>query len=311
MISLAKQQAKTLARLGAEIARIEHRTPMLASPRGAAANIATGLHLPRGRCLSLGIAVIDAILDGGGCGGQSAASALHEVRAPASLDGAAAGGFALALGLRAAANPASIFWIGERETRTEAGAFYGPGMAALGLGSAELIRVFVNKTSDALWAAGEIAAHRGAGLCLLELRGNPARADLTFSRRLALRARESGVPVILLRQGGTSEASAALTRWRVSPAPSNAGPSNADPFNAGPFNAGIAGKKWLGPPAFAVTLDKCRGARTGQWIMEWKTDERLFALAQPANRAFAADRSFGAFKAFESGRSGQVAAHAG
>jgi hypothetical protein len=126
----------------------------------------------------------------------------------------------------------------------------------------EIIHVLVRRTADALWAAGEIAACRGAGLCILELRGNPRGADLAFSRRLALRARESGVPVILLRQGGNEEASAALTRWQVSPSPS-------DP--------GATGRKWVGPPAFAVTLEKCRGGRSGRWIMEWKSDERVFA----------------------------------
>jgi protein ImuA len=162
------------------------------------------------------------------------------------------------------ANPAAMFWIAGQETRGEAGLLYGPGLEALGLGGAELIRVFVDNTADALWAAGEVAAHKGAGLCLLEMRGNPAKADLAFSRRLALRARQSQAPVIVLRHSGGEEASAALTRWRVAPAPS-AGPGQ------GP------GRKWLGPPAFAVTLEKCRGGQSGEWIMEWKSDERLFA----------------------------------
>jgi protein ImuA len=254
--------AEIIAALGARIARIEKRPPELESPERG--------RLEASAALSLGIAEIDAVLAGNGTGTTRVpAAALHEVRADAAPDAAAATGFALALGLRAAASArrgdAAMFWIAAPQVRREAGEFYGPGLQALGLAGARLIRVFPKSLSDALWAAGEVAAHKGAGLCLLELPGNPASADLAFSRRLALRAREAGVPVIVLRQGGGEEASAAMTRWRIAPAPSNPGPQ--------------AARKWLGPPAFAVTLEKCRGGRPGEWLMEWKSDERLFALA--------------------------------
>ena len=261
-------RADLIAALGARIARIENRPP--AFDRAHEASAATG------PVLSLGMAEIDAMLAGREAGtAPVAAAALHEVRAETSLDAAAATGFALALGQRAIActgrSRAAMFWIAGHDARNEAGLIYGPGLEDFGLGGIELVRVFANGVADALWAAGEVAAHRGAGLCLLELRANPARADLAFSRRLALRAREAGVPVIVLRQGGGEEASAALTRWRVAPAPS--GPGIA------------AGRKWLGPPAFAVTLEKCRGGRPGEWLMEWKSDERLFAPAGSGNLA--------------------------
>jgi protein ImuA len=245
------ERGATVARLGAEIARIERRAPSLDA---GAAEERPGEE-PR-RMLSTGHAQADLLVAG------TPAAALHEVRAPLSADGAAAGCFALALGLRAAVDPACIFWIAEEQCLSEAGAPYGPGISALGLGDARIVRVFVRKTADALWAAGEVAACSGAGLCIVELRGNPHGADLAFSRRLAMRARESGTPVILLRQGGEEEASAALTRWRVEPAPS---------YPGGP------GRKWVGPPAFSVRLEKSRGGRSGEWIMEWNGDERLFA----------------------------------
>jgi protein ImuA len=258
--------ASLVAELGARIARIENRAPSLEAAREGEA----------GPCLTLGIDEIDAMLCGRLAASPVPAAALHEVRAQTGLDAAAATAFALALGTRAlecsrqgVEGAGTMFWIAGKETRGEAGLLYGPGLAALGLGG-ELIRVFVDNTADALWAAGEVAAHKGAGLCLLEMRGNPAKADLAFSRRLALRARESGVPVIVLRQGGDEEASAALTRWRVAPAPS-ALPDLGALGGQGPA------RKWLGPPAFAVALEKCRGGQPGEWIMEWKSDERLFA----------------------------------
>lgn len=270
------EQRARLCELGASIARIENRAPVLENAGPASRHAALAP-------LSLGIAPLDAVLAGKSSASGApatmlhtampvaaaiAACGLHEVRAATSMDAATAAAFALALGLRAAA-PGSFFWISEREARAEAGSFYGPGLEALGLGGIDLVRIHARRTADALWAAGEIAAQSGAGLCLLELRGNPAAAGLAFSRRLALRARQCGVPVIVLRQGGTEEASAALTRWRVAPAPSA---------------ASMPGRKWLGPPAFAVTLEKCRTANGGQWIMEWKSNERLFALVEPLAR---------------------------
>ena len=251
-----------VAELGARIAKIENRAPSMEE----------GGERDTGPCLAIGIEEIDAMLRGRHAASPVPAAALHEVRAQTGLDAAAATAFALALGVRAlecghpSASPKAMFWIAASEARSEAGLLYGPGLAALGLGDAELIRVFTGNTADALWAAGEVAAHKGAGLCLLEMRGNPARADLAFSRRLALRARQSRVPVIVLRQGGGEEASAALTRWRVAPAPSALQGADQGP-----------GRKWLGPPAFAVTLEKCRGGQPGEWMMEWKSDERLFA----------------------------------
>lgn len=262
------RRADLIAALGSRIARIENRPPAFDPAHETSA--ATG------PVLSLGMTGIDAMLAGREAGTAPVpAAALHEVRAETALDAAAATGFALGLGQRAIActgrRQAAMFWIAGHDARNEAGLIYGPGLEDLGLGGIELVRVFANGVADALWAAGEVAAHKGAGLCLLELRANPARADLAFSRRLALRAREAGVPVIVLRQGGGEEASAALTRWRVAPAPSDPGIA--------------AGRKWLGPPAFAVTLEKCRGGRPGEWLMEWKSDERLFAPAGSGNLA--------------------------
>lgn len=193
-----------------------------------------------------------------------AVGALHEVRAPTTLDLAASAGFALALGSLLAGFNGAIFWIAEQQARTEAGEFHGPGLAGLGIDPARLIRVFTRDNSEALWAAGEIAACPGTGFCLLELRGNPARADLAFSRRLALRAQSANMPVLLLRQSGQEEASAAATRWRVSPAPS--------------IRQADEPVRFVGAPAWHAALEKSRSGRPGAWTLEWKRDERLFAL---------------------------------
>ncbi|MEM7461318.1 MAG: hypothetical protein AAF362_01410 [Pseudomonadota bacterium] len=221
----------------------------------------------RPRAVSLGIAEIDAALchDAGQSGsGTLAVGALHEVRAETALDLPASAGFALALGGLLAGTSGTIFWIAEKQARTEAGEFYGPGLAGLGIDPARLIRVFTKNSNETLWAAGEIAACPGTGFCLLELRGNPASAGLAFSRRLALRAQSANMPVLLLRQSGGEEASAAATRWRVSPAPS--------------IKQADEPARLVGAPAWHAALEKSRGGRPGAWTLEWKRDECLFAL---------------------------------
>lgn len=236
--------------LGAQIARMEERTPVLAGGGGPP-------------LLTLGVEGIDHEL----ALAAVPAAALHEIRAPGTLDAAAAAGFALALAARLGGPDGGLFWIAPRMAGLEAGSPFGPGIAALGLDPSALVRVETERVEEALWAAGEVAATPRAGVCLLELRGNPPAADLAFSRRLALRARDRGVPVVLLRQSGGEEASAAATRWRIEPARSRAGTQGA-------------ARKWVGPPAFRVTLEKCRGGRPGEWTLEWNNDERLFALAE-------------------------------
>jgi protein ImuA len=182
-----------VGRLRSAVARIEGRLP------GAPVDEASRSL----RAVPLGVAQVDAALGGG-----LAAGALHEVRAETALDLSCAAGFALAVAGLLTGFEGHVFWIAPRQARHEAGAFYGPGLAAFGLDGARLVRVLAHDEKEALWAAGEVAG-AGAGVCLVELRGNPAAADLAFSRRLALRARAADTTVILLRQSGAAEASAA------------------------------------------------------------------------------------------------------
>ena len=67
----------------------------------------------------------------------------------------------------------------------------------------------------AMWAADEAAGCNGLAALVFQIKGNPARFDITATRRLMLRARGSGVLAMVLRQSGEEEASAAATRWRV------------------------------------------------------------------------------------------------
>lgn len=240
------------------------------------------------RPLRFGIAAIDDML------GRAPAAALHEVRAAPGSEAAAAG-FALALGNLAADGKAAggqfACFVTAGRDLAEAGDLYGPGLEALGLSLRALVRVRPRTLAEALWAAGEAAATPGAGFCLLEIAGNPRLADLSLTRRLALRAAASGTPVLLLRQGGAAEASAASTRWLVQPAPSRPGQDPPGGFVGG-FAKGFA-KGLLGPPAFDVTLEKSRRGRTGRFLLEWSRHERRLALRPERNIERNAERNIG------------------
>ena len=269
------------------IARLERHPSGYASAQGAGN---TAPHLYRA---SLGIAEIDHALDPAGKRGIPA-NALHEVRVETGLSAAAGAGFAMALGMtmaRAALSSGKerepqttrtlpVFWISDDYTRAEYGGFYGPGLDVFGLRADNLIRIRPKDRREALWAAGEIAATaNAAAFCLVEINGHPGEIDLTATRRLMLRAQTSRTPVILLRQSGKEEASAAATRWCVSPACSYANRPLRNHF--------------IGPPAFAVTLEKCRGGYacpSTHWIIEWNRDEQRFAPIVPASAGPAASQ---------------------
>lgn len=208
---------------------------------------------------------------------------LHEIRVACGLDAASGAGFALCLGLIMTAasggtqqnlGSLSVFWICDGFTRREYGGYYGPGLRAFGLAPQDLVRICPANLEESLWAAGEVAATRGAArFCLMEIRGHPKALDLTVTRRLMLRAEASGTPVIILRQSGEEEASSALTRWHVKPAVSQRATAAAGPLM----------HQFIGPPAFTVSLEKCRGGNAhclNPLIMEWNRNDQCLV---PAN----------------------------
>ncbi|MEZ5792284.1 MAG: hypothetical protein R3D34_16380 [Nitratireductor sp.] len=81
--------------------------------------------------------------------------------------------------------------------------FFAGGIAELGLDPRQFARVQAANTHEALWAAGEIAATPKAGLCLLELQGNPGQRRILPSRRIALccRIKNPGDPAAPGREG--------------------------------------------------------------------------------------------------------------
>jgi protein ImuA len=223
--------------------------------------------LPERRALlPFGVKHLDRLLAGG-----LRRDALHEVRGETTRDSVAAAGFAIAILARLAETDHRPFLlVAEAGALSEAGHPYGPGLDRFGMDSRRLVIVRTRRPGETLWVFEEALRCRGLGAVLAEIRGHPRELDLTASRRLALRARDSGVMGLLLRQAGAAEPGAAVTRWHVSPRPA----STVDDFASG-----------IGRPAWRLVLERNRAGPTGIFDVEWNHDSRAFA---PAGRALPA-----------------------
>lgn len=194
---------------------------------------------PSGGRLILGMPPIDAALGGG-----LACGALHEV---AAVDNsAAATGFAaLLLARLSAASGKPVLWM-------PAGDLYAPGLLGFGLDPARLILADFRRPATLLRALEEALRCRG----LAAVVGESEAVDLTASRRLQLAAEAGGVTGILLRRAPAREASVAVTRWQV-------------------WSATSLAER----PRWRLSLIRCRGGRTGDWVLEGSHATGGFAVA--------------------------------
>lgn len=236
-------------------------TPTLSDLRRSLAEAALRTGPASGVRIGLGVASLDEALNGG-----LARAALHEVYAAEVADLAAATGFALGLALRAGqveekAAERPILWARQDFVDAEAGRLHAPGLNELGLDPSRLLLVRARDGEGVLRAGAEAARCPALGAVLIEPWGEPRPFDLTASRRLALAAEGSGVPVLLLRVAAQQAPSAARTRWQVRALASRALEANAP-----------------GAPAFAARLLRQRGgAAEREWRVEWDRDRRSFA----------------------------------
>ncbi len=210
--------------------------------------------------IGLGVPGLDEVLNSG-----LARAALHEIYAAEVADLAAATGFALGLALRAGEDEGeagrTILWARQDFVDAEAGRLHAPGLNELGLDPARLLLVRARDGEGVLRAGAEAARCPALGAVLIEPWGEPRPFDLTASRRLALAAEASGVPVLLLRVAAAEAPSAARTRWQVRALASRALEANAP-----------------GAPAFALRLLRQRGgAAEREWRVEWDRDRHCFA----------------------------------
>ncbi len=243
---------QAFADLRREIARIEEAAA-IPSPAKAGA----------GPLLPFAVPALDARLGGG-----LRRAALHELRTAASRDAAALTGFAVAVLARLASRDSRpLIWIVEKAAADETGFPYGNGLSAFGLDPKRLVVVRVGRPRDVLWVCEEALRCAGLAAVVAELPGNPRLFDLTASRRLALRAAETGVTGLMLRASARVEPGAAATRWLVAPLPSAADPDDPE---------------GIGRPAWRPTLARTRSGPTGPFDLAWNHDEQSVALAGTA-----------------------------
>lgn len=187
-----------------------------------------------------------------------ARGALHELYAAAQADGASLSALAMMLG--ETGGKQSRLWVRHAALARETGTPHPAGFSELGLDPASVLLLQARDASAALQAALEGARCTALGAVIVELWGETRVYDLAASRRLALAAKTSGVPVFLLRIGTKSIASAAETRWLARAAPSRALAAKAP-----------------GHPAFHLTLLRARNGQEGlQHHLEWNRDAQRF-----------------------------------
>lgn len=230
---------------------LQDRAAVLADLRARIRRL-EGLGGDNARTLPFGLPDVDSALPGGGL----PLGCLHEVAGeePGTATAFAANLLARLATAAAPAVWAPVVWIVRGRD------LHAPGLAAYGLTPDRLIAVRATRDADTLWAMEEALRCRRLSAVL----GEAGALDLTASRRLQLAAESSGVTGVLLQLGPRrSAASAAVTRWRVAPAPSE------------PEEPGV------GDPRWSVALERCRGGRPGAWLLEWR-DGALAAAAREA-----------------------------
>lgn len=236
-----------------QVSRLERGSSPIASAR-----FGTGSH------------AIDAAIGGG-----LVRAALHEVFADGMANEPAAAAFAIALALRASQGR-PIVWVRQDFVGLEMGEIYAPGLAELGLSPERLILVRARDGPSVLRAGEEAARCPPLGAVLIEPWGNPKTLDLVATRRLALAAARSNVPLFMVRAGGTPTPSAAASRWSIRSALSR------------PFETEAPGH-----PCFVADLLRDRAGAAGRgWIVEWNRDRLAFSdITSGIAADWAADRT--------------------
>ena len=192
-----------------------------------------------------------------------AANGLHEIKPAAYRDTPSALAFALAfIGDRLARENASpLLWCLTERAAREWGAPYGPGLVAFGLDPALVLIVQARNAMDAAWALEE-GLKAEAFIAVL---GQIEVKAPIIARRLGLAAQVSRTPCLLLSGHQGSGLPGTLTRWRVA----------AERSSAAAFDASAPG-----PPAWHLTLERCRGmAPARSWTVEFRNVAYGFRLA--------------------------------
>jgi protein ImuA len=193
-----------------------------------------------------------------------AAAGLHEIKPAAYRDAPSALAFALAFigdRLTRQESTSPLLWCLTERAAREWGAPYGPGLIAFGLDPALVLIVQTRNAVDAAWALEEGLK---AGAFIAALGQIEVKAPFV-ARRLGLAAQTSRTPCLLLSGHQGSGLPGTLTRWRIAP----------ERTSGGAFDVSAPG-----PPAWQLTLERCRGmAPARSWTVEFRDVAYGFRLA--------------------------------
>lgn len=228
MSDFRAQPGRPLAALAAKIAAIE-----------GAARTCMGVQ-------PFGVEEIDACLPGGGL----PLGRWHEIVGHGlETETSAAPAMFTAMAAAPLAARGETVWIVRRDD------LWAPGLSGLNFPVERLILVCARDEAETLAIMEDALGTVGVAAVV----GEVEDVDLTAGRRLQLACERRGATGFAIRRrpfGGTSAkavtGSAAASRWRVASAPSE---PRADEFG-------------LGAPRLTVELQRCRGGRTGAWLLE-------------------------------------------
>ncbi|HZZ88661.1 MAG TPA: protein imuA [Caulobacteraceae bacterium] len=200
------------------------------------------------------IAFGDARLDGRLPGGGVALKSWHAFAGEGlDIETAAASAAFVARLARPLAARGELVWVLRRDD------LYAPGLVDLGLPAERLIQVCARNEDEALAVIEDALRTPGVAAVF----GEVDEVDLVAGRRLQLACEQARATGFMLRRrpyGGAGKGetgAAAATRWTIAPSPSEPA-------------SGVPG---LGAPRWRVTLERCRGGRTGAWILEGREED--------------------------------------
>ncbi len=261
---------ETLFALREQIARLEGKN----LPAMAAAKMEDfAVRANGGERLPFNIPSLDAALNGG-----LLLDSLTEIRSGSFYDAGAASGFILSLvGLMKARKSAKgpMLWIADAFTACETGVPYAGGVKPFGIDPQAIFHASPRRLEDALWLAEAALESKAFIATIFEIHGNPKSFGLIESRRLNLRAKAAGRPLLLLRHAGSEEASSASFRMSVEPAPA---------LERRLADGSVLGGS-IGHPVFNITLEKSKNPAPLSFRLEWNLHDRQFHLARDPNKS--------------------------
>ena len=143
-----------------------------------------------------------------------------------------------------------LLWVQDRMAALETGRPCGQAFPEFGTNAEQLVLACARTGADVLWTMEEGLKCASLSAIIGEVWGDPHALDFTATKRLAMRAERQGVPVFLMRFGGSANLSAARLRWRVA-----SRPSLPHPYD----------DRAPGQPRWRAELFRARGSKLGIW----------------------------------------------